>query len=102
MNWDVIGLHGFHTDPSSNGLFEALGCIIPKDYKTLELEATQQSLSLCFLSPTPIPFYRSQKVTCLRSNSQFNRTSYNKIRTSVSQLLIHGSSLHFFLASLLF
>lgn len=40
MNWDVIELHGFHTDPSSNGLLEALGCIIPKDYKVLDLEAT--------------------------------------------------------------
>lgn len=36
MNWDVIELHGFHTDTSSNGLFEALGCIIPQDYKVLE------------------------------------------------------------------
>lgn len=69
MNWVVIGLHGFHTDTSSIGLFEDLGCIIPKDYKVLVLERTQQSLSLGFLSPTPISFYRSQEVTCLRSNS---------------------------------
>lgn len=69
MNWHVIGLRGFHTDPSSNGLFEALVCVIPKDYKMLELEATQQSLSLGFFSPTAIPFYRSQEVTCLRLNS---------------------------------
>lgn len=71
MNWDIIGLHGFHTDPSSHGLCEALDCVIPKDHKALELEATQQSFGLISLSLTPIPFHRSQNVTDpRRSNSQ--------------------------------
>lgn len=69
MNWDIISLHGFPIDPSSNELLGALGCIIPKDHKALELEATQQAFSLVFLPLTLIPFYRSQNVTCLRSNS---------------------------------
>ena len=28
MKWDTVGLSGFHTDPCSNGLIEALDCII--------------------------------------------------------------------------
>ena len=28
MSWDTIGLSGFHTDLCSNGLFEALDCVM--------------------------------------------------------------------------
>lgn len=55
MNWDIIGVHDFPIDPCSNGLFEAVACIIPEDHKTLELEAAQQSFRLVCLPLTLIP-----------------------------------------------
>lgn len=93
MNQYIIGFHDFCTDPSSNGLFEALSCVIPEDHKALELETTQQSFSLISLPLTPILFYSSQNVNLVKVKEPINSTSYSKVRPSVSPLLIPGSFL---------